>query len=118
MMCYPPSGYITFSLRKLKFYGARGPRAGGRGPDVRAGGWGLDNPNTQVETTSFLLLGIFGSASSTFLIDLDFVEQCLKAELVGWIGVLIAGALSLPSFDSSTVLPEREKFLLIPALVF
>ena len=109
-MCYPPSGYITFSLRKLKFYGARGPRAGERGPDVRAGGWGLDNPNTQVETTSFLLLGIFGSASSTFLIDLDLVEQCLKVELVDWIGVLIAGALPLPSSDSSTVCLKEKSF--------
>ena len=37
-MCYPPSGYIAFSLRKLKFYGGRGTEAGGRGPD---------NPNTR-----------------------------------------------------------------------
>ena len=33
MMCYPPSGYIIFSLRKLKLYG-------GRGPDVRTGAGG------------------------------------------------------------------------------
>ena len=32
MMCYPPSGYIIFSLRKLKFCGDRGMRAEGRGP--------------------------------------------------------------------------------------
>ena len=25
MMCYPPSGYIIFSLRELKFYGGRAP---------------------------------------------------------------------------------------------
>ena len=25
MMCYPPTGYIMFSLKKLNFYGARGP---------------------------------------------------------------------------------------------
>ena len=25
MMCYPPTGYIVFSLKKLKFYGGRGP---------------------------------------------------------------------------------------------
>ena len=29
-MCYPTSGYIIFSLRKLKFYGGRGLVAGGR----------------------------------------------------------------------------------------
>ena len=23
MMCYPPAGYIMFSLKKLKFYGGR-----------------------------------------------------------------------------------------------
>ena len=38
-MCYPPSGYIIFNLRKLKFYGAEGrePGAVGRiwGPGVR-----------------------------------------------------------------------------------
>ena len=39
MMCYPLSGYIIFSLRKLKFYG-------GWGPDVRAGagGWITQTP--------------------------------------------------------------------------
>ena len=72
----------------------------------------------KVETTSFLFRGLFGSASSTFLIDRDFLEQCLKEKLVDWIGVFMAGAPSLSSFDSTTVLPEREKFLLIPALVF
>ena len=32
MVCYPPSGYIIFSLRNLKFYEGRiwGPGAGGR----------------------------------------------------------------------------------------
>ena len=39
-MCYHPTGYIMFSLKRLKFYE-------GRGPDMRAGGWGPDNPNTQ-----------------------------------------------------------------------
>ena len=24
-MCYPPTGYLMFSLKKLKFYGIRGP---------------------------------------------------------------------------------------------
>ena len=38
-MCYPSSGYIIFSLRKLKSYGSWGPRAEGRGQ-------GPDNPNT------------------------------------------------------------------------
>ena len=33
MMCYAPTGYIMFSLKKLKFCGRRGP----------------DNPNTQFE---------------------------------------------------------------------
>ena len=33
MMCYPPTGYIIFNLKKLKLYGGRAPgmRAGGRG---------------------------------------------------------------------------------------
>ena len=36
MMCYPPSGDIMFSLRKLKFYGSRGLGAGyeGQGPEA------------------------------------------------------------------------------------
>ena len=29
-MPYPPTGYIMFSLKKLKFYGGRGLGAGGR----------------------------------------------------------------------------------------
>ena len=35
MICYTLSGYIIFSLRKLKFYQGRGPhiRSGVRGPD-------------------------------------------------------------------------------------
>ena len=37
MTCYPPSGYIIISLRKLKFYR-------GWGMDRRTGGRGLDNP--------------------------------------------------------------------------
>ena len=28
MVCYPPSGYVTFSLRMLKFYEGREPGAG------------------------------------------------------------------------------------------
>ena len=39
-MCYPPSSYILFSLRKLKFYGGWGQGNGGWEPDMRAGGWG------------------------------------------------------------------------------
>ena len=31
MICYPPTGYIVFGLKRLKFYGDRGP-------DMRAGG--------------------------------------------------------------------------------
>ena len=45
MMCYPTSGYIILSLRKLKFYGDPGPGVGGCGPDMRAGGQGPDNPS-------------------------------------------------------------------------
>ena len=37
-MCYLPSGHIIFSLRKLKFYGGRGPGADDWGADKRAGG--------------------------------------------------------------------------------
>ena len=33
MCCYPPTGYVMFSLKKLTFYGDRGP----------------DNPNTLEE---------------------------------------------------------------------
>ena len=36
MICYRPSGYIIFSLRKLKFYRGRGSEAGGWG--LGAGG--------------------------------------------------------------------------------
>ena len=32
MTSYPPTGYIMFSLKKLKFYGSRRPGAGARGP--------------------------------------------------------------------------------------
>ena len=42
-MCYPPWGYIVFSLKKLKFYEGRWLKAGNRGPDIRAGGWGRIN---------------------------------------------------------------------------
>ena len=58
-MCYPPSGYIIFSLRNLKSYGSWGPRAEGRRPDVRAGGQiegrgqRPDNPNTLYLTYCF-----------------------------------------------------------------
>ena len=45
MVRYPTSGYITFSLRKLKFCEDRGPEAGGGGSDMRARGRGQDNPN-------------------------------------------------------------------------
>ena len=38
MMCYPPTGYIMLSLKKLKSHRGRGPVAGVRGPDMRAGG--------------------------------------------------------------------------------
>ena len=45
MLCFPPSGYIIFSLRKLKFYGGRGP--------------GPDNPSTLLKSpcveVSFLI---------------------------------------------------------------
>ena len=40
-MCYPPSGHIIFSLRKLKSYGSWGPMARCEGR-----GQGPDNPNT------------------------------------------------------------------------
>ena len=43
MMCYPPSGYIILSLRKLKLYG-------GRGIEIRVGDQGPDNPNTLLAT--------------------------------------------------------------------
>ena len=43
MICYPPWGYIIFSLRKLKLYG-------GRGTDIRVGDQGPDNSNTLLAT--------------------------------------------------------------------
>ena len=46
-MCYFHSGYVIFTLRKLKFYGGQRLRAGD-GSDVRAEGWGVDNPNTLI----------------------------------------------------------------------
>ena len=45
MMSYPPTGYIMFSLKKLKFYGDRGLGTGGGALDMRAGGRGPDNTN-------------------------------------------------------------------------
>ena len=36
-MCYPPSGYMTFSLKKLKFHEGRGPRTGYEGKGLGAG---------------------------------------------------------------------------------
>ena len=47
-MCCTPSGYIIFSLRNLKSYEGRGSWAGGRGPDMRTGDRGPDNPKTLV----------------------------------------------------------------------
>ena len=41
-MCYPPSGYIIFSLTKLKFYG-------GQGPDTSAQGSGAGQPKHPYE---------------------------------------------------------------------
>ena len=41
MMCHPPKGYIMFGLKKLKYYGDRGPY-------MRARGRGTDNPNTLI----------------------------------------------------------------------
>ena len=46
MMCYRPTSYIMFSLKKLKFYGDR-PEARGWGPEAGYEGWGPDNSNTQ-----------------------------------------------------------------------
>ena len=61
MMCFPPWGYIVFTLRKLKFYEGRWLKTGNRGPDIRAGGWGRDKPNTRnpyfiiMSRTSFIV---------------------------------------------------------------
>ena len=44
-MCYPTSGYIILSLRKLKFYG-------NMGPDMSTGGRGSDNWNTCINELS------------------------------------------------------------------
>ena len=48
MVCCTPSGYIIFSLRKLKFYEGWGPEAGSRESDMRAMGRWADNPKTQI----------------------------------------------------------------------
>ena len=45
-MCYPTSGYVIFSLRKLKLYRGRVPGAGGWGPDMRAGGRTTETPQS------------------------------------------------------------------------
>ena len=47
MMCYPPTGYIMFTLKGLKFYGGRGP--GGVG-------WGPDNPTLLLGNNSYFSL--------------------------------------------------------------
>ena len=55
-MCYPPTVYIMFSLKQLKFYGdwgTGGLGAGGRGPGMKARDWGPDNPNTQLLITNY-----------------------------------------------------------------
>ena len=56
-MCYHPSGYIIFSLRKSKFYWGRSPGAGGRGPD---------NPKTRI------LRKVFNRIYYRFIINIQF----------------------------------------------
>ena len=56
MVGYPPSGYIIFSLRKLKLCGDRGPGAKSRGLDIRAGSQGPDNPKTQISIAKASML--------------------------------------------------------------
>ena len=55
-MGYSPSGYIIFSLRKLKLCGFRGPGAESRGLDIRAGSQGPDNPKTQISIAKASML--------------------------------------------------------------
>ena len=61
MMCYSPSVYIIFNLRKLKSYEGRG--LGARCEDR---GWGADNPNTQ-NITSFCVLAAFEAMHFSWL---------------------------------------------------
>ena len=69
-MCYHPSGYVIFSLRKLKFYWGWGLGAGGRVSD---------NPNTRYSTifSTSLLLG-----SIDYCVNDTFVIQCVWPELI------------------------------------
>ena len=58
MMCYRPTSYIMFSLKKLKFYGDRGPGAGGRRPDMRAGGRITQTPSQKCFSNELYLYGL------------------------------------------------------------
>ena len=59
MMCYPPTGYIMFSLKKLKSHRGRGPVAGVRGPDMRAGGQITQTPLIKYVSCKTFLKNIF-----------------------------------------------------------
>ena len=51
MVYYPPSGYVIFSLRNLKFYE-------GRRPDMRTGGRGLDKPKTLQKSLRYEIVSL------------------------------------------------------------
>ena len=63
MVCYPPSGYIIFSLKKLKFYEGRKPR-----PRYEGWGAGVGQP----------LNNIAGSAAILLLLDLLICYPLVK----------------------------------------
>ena len=89
MMCCSPSGYIIFSLRKLKFYGGRGP----------------DNPNNR-----------FFKHVVTFALDHGNIEKHLERikrietflDLYGWKGIHFSTALKM--FDTNNKLSPSMFF--------
>ena len=59
MMCYPSTGYIMFSLKKLKFHRVRGPGAGVRGLDMRARVQITQTPLIKYDSCKTFLRNIF-----------------------------------------------------------
>ena len=77
MMCYPPSGYVIFSLRKLKFCGSRGLGAEGQIWELGAWGQGSDNPKTLGITKALIILWLRNLYALTNCFFLKFSSNCL-----------------------------------------
>ena len=73
MMCYPPTGYIMFSLKKLKFHRGRGPGAGVRGPDMRARVQIIQTPLNKYDSCKTFLRNIFVLSFSHVVFNLILI---------------------------------------------